>query len=381
MNNVTFQVQQGGLGRVDERDDNVSCLWFPSIAAPNGWGVVNGVTNVKSFRSIEDVGASGIGATTAIYKVLHYHAKEFFRLAPGALLYIAIGGATRDDIFAASVGAVKQIGVVFQDLASVAACQAHANWFESQKAPVVFIYGLDGSNNYPPSSLPNAANFNSPNVSIIASGSGSGEGEQIVSDLGLDYLTAVGTVLGLVAKALVHESIAHVEQFNVSDTQENEVIQLSDGSVGATITTLDILNSKRYLTFRKFVGRSGTYLNDNHTASVLAGNDYAYMNDVRVMNKVKRELYKVYLPLLNSSLSVDAQTGQLAPTTIDRFELVGNAPLLGMQNDNEISGFDVYVNPNQNILATSAIEVKVRIVVNGIARNIVLNLGYTSRLS
>ena len=180
------------------------------------------------------------------------------------------------------------------------------------------------------------------------------------------------------AKAKVNESVGWVDKYNLSNGTELEVVKASNGANNIDLTAQDVL---RFITLTKYVGRSGTYFSDNHTASPKAANDFAYMNDVRVMNKVKRELYKVYLTMLNSPLKVDATTGALETMTINRFENVGDKALNPMQQADEISGFGVYVNPDQNVLATGELVVSVEIVPIGVGRKIVVNLSFAAKLT
>lgn len=48
-----------------------------------------------------------------------------------------------------------------------------------------------------------------------------------------------------------------------------------------------------------------------------------------------------------------------------------------MQRDGELSAFSVTINPAQNVLSTSTLYISVSIVPKGVARNIVVNVGFT----
>jgi hypothetical protein len=48
-----------------------------------------------------------------------------------------------------------------------------------------------------------------------------------------------------------------------------------------------------------------------------------------------------------------------------------------MERDGEISGFKIYINPDQEVLTTSSLQVTIKIVPVGVLREIVVNLGFT----
>lgn len=375
MNNIITTVTNGGLGRKDLRTDNISALVFANNA-PAIWAT----SKIKGFRSLEDLAANGVTAVNG-YAEMYYHASEFFRFSPGALLYMCFNINFPADLMAATNGSVKQVGVFFSNFTVLQSVyQAAADTMDGLKCPIFIVAGYDSTTALNLATCTDLATIVAPNVSVVAFGDGAAKGKTIATSLGKPYIPAVGSVLGVVAKANVHESIAWVEKFNMSDGKELEVIRLADGNNTPTENTLEGMSVKRYIVGRKFVGRSGTYLNDNATASPILANDYAYMNDVRVMNKAKRALYSALLPKLNSPVFVDPTTGAIRATTVDTLEILASQALNVLLSADEISGFDVYIDPDQDVLGTSTLKIQVRIVVNGVARNIVLDLGLVTKL-
>ena len=371
LNDVTFQVLQGGLGRVAEGEDHVSALMF-SVAAPGAYGSAK----CKSYNDIEAVKTDGITQGHATYGEAYYHAKEFFRIAPGSTLWLCFS-ATYTEMNTAAAGKIRQVGVffsTFSDLTSVH--QAGATALAALHAPIQVLAGYSNSTALTLSSVADQAINTAPNVSVLLAGDGAGEGADLATAVTKPYIPAVGAVLGAMSTAAVHESVAWVERFNLSDGAELETIRLADGNDNPTDATLSGLNTKRYMVFRKHVGISGTYLNDSHT-SVAATNDLAYIEANRTIQKAKREIRKVLLPNLNSPLTVNADTGKLAVGSIKYFETVTARPLNVMQAAGEMSGFGVYINPDQDVLSTSTLQVQVKIVPRGVARNIIVNIGFS----
>jgi Protein of unknown function (DUF2586) len=373
LNDVKFQTAQGGLGRTADGEDHVSALLFAG-AAPTAFGT----TKVREYRDLAAAETDGITASHVTYGVVHYHLSEFFRIAPGASVFVCFGLTNiAPELLAATNGKVRQVGGFFDAFSQIGATyQAAANALEAQHAPCVFVVGYDSATAFNVGTAPDlAATQSAPNVAVIVSGSGSGRAPALATALGKPYIPAVGAALGALAGALVHENIGWVERFNVSNGSELEAVRLADGTNNPTYASLDALHSKRFVVLRKHIGRAGTYFNDSFTA-VIATSDYAALESVRTMNKCKREVRAELLPDLNSPLTVDAQTGKLAASTVGYFEAKAGRPLARMQSAGEISGFQVYVNPNQDILATSVLQMTIKIVPRGVARNIVVQIGF-----
>jgi hypothetical protein len=373
LNDVKFQTIPGGLGRTAAGEDHISALLFAG-AAPTAYGTAK----IKEYRDLADAESDGITAASATYGHAHYQMSEFYRLAPGATLYVAFGlTAIATDLHAASNGKIRQIGGFYDTASQIGSVwQSAATALEAQHAPVVCVVGYDSATAFNVGTAADlAATQAAPNVAVLVAGSGSGRAPALAQALGRPYVPAVGAALGALAAASVHENIGWVERFNISNGAELETIRLADGTNAPTYAVLDGLNAKKYLVFRKHIGRAGTYFNDSFTATI-ATSDYSNLEANRVMNKAKREVRAELLPDLNSPLTVDAETGLLASSTIGYFELKVERALVRMQNAGEISGYEVYINPDQDVLATSLLNISVKIVPRGVARNILIKIGF-----
>lgn len=368
LNDVKFTTLQGGLGRTSAGEDHISSLMF-SAAAPAAYSGAK----CKSYGDIEQVKADGITEGHATYGEAYYQAEEFFRIAPGSTLWLCFS-ATYAEMNTAAAGKIRQVGVFFTNFADLTAVhQTGATALEAAHAPIQVVAGYTGAALTLGTVADQAINT-APNVSVLIAGDGDGKGKALATALTKPYIPAVGAVLGLIALASVHESIAWVEPFNLSNGSELEVIRLADGLNNPTDTTLSGLNDKRYLVLRKHVGISGTYMNDSHTA-VAGTNDYAYIESNRTIQKAKRGIRTALLPQLNSPLTVDADTGKLAIGSIKYFEGLASRPLDQMLSASEISAYGIYINPDQNVLSTSKLQIQVKIVPRGVARNIEVLIG------
>jgi hypothetical protein len=84
---------------------------------------------------------------------------------------------------------------------------------------------------------------------------------------------------------------------------------------------------------------------------------------------------KLFVPVtdLNSPLKVDPTSGKLDYITIKYFENKAGGPLAQMQSESSISGYKVFVDPDQNVLATSILAVSIKMIPYGTARTININ--------
>lgn len=187
--------------------------------------------------------------------------------------------------------------------------------------------------------------------------------------------------LGTVSLSKVSDSIAWVAQFNISNGTENEVINWSNGDaqLGASSLLLESLNNKRYIFLKKFVGYSGSFFNDSHTA-IAQSSDYAYIENNRTIDKATRVLYLAYLPYLNSPISLNAD-GTLTDNQVASLESVGQVALDAMLRAEEVSATQVTIDPSQNILATSELVISVILVIKGVARYIIIPIGFKPNIS
>ena len=187
--------------------------------------------------------------------------------------------------------------------------------------------------------------------------------------------------MGVVSKSLVHENIGWVGKFNVSDGTELEVPAFANGSLLSALTDVlvDGLNTKGYIFLRNFVGLAGTYINDSHTAVAITS-DYADIEKGRSIDKCVRLVYAALLPRLNSPVYPDATTGKISRASIKELETLCEAPIRQMVANGELTAGKAYIDPNQNVLATSTVNITLKLVPVGVARNINVSIGYTVKL-
>ena len=197
----------------------------------------------------------------------------------------------------------------------------------------------------------------------------------------------LGAFMGSLAKANVQESVAWVKQFNLfSDNFQD--IELGFGDVNLSgegeftslniyeslsPTILDDLDSKGYIFPIKYAGReNGVYISKDQTCST---GDFRTIARNRTINKSRRAVRAALLPYVNSPLMVNPATGFLAPSKITAFQTLIGDILLKMQSAQEISGYAVRIDPNQNVLVDDTLRISYVIVPVGVATKIYVEEG------
>jgi len=400
MNDVIVVKGNSGLGRTSTTDDSISGF------ITNGVSVVGGaqLDTLYNLASVDDADALGIDKTyDENNTVLVYeHIKEFFRINPNAELYFMLTdqSATLSDLvdpaqeFAHKLlreanGSIKQIGIAYNPtdraifasdtIAAITKAQELADSENTQNRPVQIILEGIGFTKADQVST-NLHLYNSKNVTVVT-----GQSAEIanIEEPGFPPIFhfanygAVGTLLGAVSLAAVNENVAWVEKFNLFGGTLTAA--MLNGQLIGEISTgnLNTINDNGFVFFRTHNGRAGLYFNDSHTCTDVES-DYLYIENNRTIDKASRNIRARLLPFLNSPIDVDPDTGWLSPTTIKSFELEGRKALETMQNSNEISGFSIYIDPEQNVLSTSEIVVEFEVVPTGTARTLTAKLNFSN---
>lgn len=174
-----------------------------------------------------------------------------------------------------------------------------------------------------------------------------------------------GIVAGLYGLASVQQSIGQVDTFSIS---ESKMTKLMPEGIEDYISDLD---DAKYLTFRKYYGITGCYVNN---AKVLCrdGSDYRYAEHVRVLNKIIREIYKKSVAMLQMDISASDDM----ETDINNILETLNTPIEDMADAGELSSGSVSVADPEgvNILQDEELALKLTFVPRGYIREFIFNL-------
>lgn len=384
---ITVNRGKGGLGRPLATNDHISGFIMPFTNAnlPAGFTTTDRIKIVYSIADAESLGIVKGGTYT---KQIWYHVNQFFKKQLSGKLYVhliddtAIDYASVETLQRFADGEIRQVGFFDPNTAfataKITTLQASATILESEDKPVSIIYSANTRGVASVGALPDLRGLNAKNVSVCIGEDGANEGTAIATAT-TKTLGCIGAVLGMIALSSVHENIGWVGQFNVVDGSEFDVPAISLNSASILVKTisksaLDSLSDYGYIFMIKRSGIAGTYFNDAPTC-VSVSSDYAYVENNRTIDKAVRNVRTFVLPFVNSPLYVNPD-GTLDENTISLFKNETSRGLESMQIDGEISAFSVTINPVQNVLTSGKLEIAIKIVPVGVAREIVLNIGF-----
>ena len=317
--------------------------------------------------------------------ILYYNISEYFRLQPKGELYVGLYVEEATYAFADmttmvnfSAGTIKQFAVYQNNVAWTnlhpTALQAIATANTAVFKPIQIVYTAEISATPSVASLVDVSALVAPNVSVSIAQDGYASGYHIFKATGKS-IGSVGALLGAVSFASVNESIAWVQKFQMAAT-ELDTIAFANGQLYSALADaqFESLNNYAYLFLKKHTGIDGSYWSDSKTV-VASTSDYSTIENNRVYNKITRGARAALLPALSSPLKVNAN-GTLSSATIAYFETLANSPLEAMEAAGELSAHKIIINPAQNVLSTSTIELTLQNVPMGVARIIKVNVGF-----
>ena len=182
-------------------------------------------------------------------------------------------------------------------------------------------------------------------------------------------VTLAGLVSGRYAKAPVQESVGKTRPelgYGFPEKQLEELLP-----AGYDNTVIELLDVAGYLTFRKYDGLDGFYI--YHTKMMSPdGSDYRYAEDVRVRNKIIREVRKKALLFKNDDIDLTNIQGELET----RAKFIA-APLDRMVSGKEIGSYEIIVldGHEETFPEDETMRVKIRYLSRGYIREIAVDLG------
>ena len=185
---------------------------------------------------------------------------------------------------------------------------------------------------------------------------------------------AMGLVLGRIARIPVMRNIGRVKEGSLKKVT-NAYIKVAGVIENINDINLTILNDKGYIFIRRYFGKEGYYFNNDFT-STAATDDYNRLARARVIDKAHSIVYNTYINELLDEVQID-DTGKIASGVISYMEsIIEKAINILMTAAGEISAVKVFIDPNQNILATNKLLVKVSITPVGVLETIEVELGF-----
>lgn len=378
------------------------------------------------------------GGVGSYFALEHYHISEYFRLQPKGVLWVAIYSDSTsydgDEIRTVqdfAEGEIRQMAVLRTDetfaASHITLSQVDLDTLQTEDKPLSLLWHSDMSGTTA-AVLPTMATLDSERVTVVLGEDGSWhqpayvntkaykKGERVVFQ-GASYVakadvavaspgnnpgpydltnwtlfqlrlteilgfsvSVLGAELGTVSFAKVSDNIGHVQKFPLSDGVNLAIPGLATGELYKDLSSSlrDTLNDFHYTFIRSHQGATGTWFTDSWTA-IVETSDFATIENVRTMDKAVRNIRVNVLPLLNGPLFVD-EDGLLSESTIALFKNETEKALIDMVVAAELSAQQVDINPEQDVLATSQIDISVTLVPVGVARDIVFDIGFAVKL-
>ena len=402
--NVKIDFANGAIGASEPMDDGVTGLVCTAVAVTQ---TVDGkqettfaLNTPYLITKLDELVKKGVtsdnaDANATLYKVV----KEFYDEAPdGSKLWIMgvadtvtiadIVDKTKDNakkLLVAANGTIRTLAVKIKDKSAytptvttgidgtvrtaITNAQALAEWAtETLFAPVmVLLEGRHYTGNAETlvSNPVNTGNNNRVGVVI---------GDTVADSKG----AAVGLLAGRIASIPVQRSIARVRTGSITATM------MYIGSVAAELGNPGTINDCGFICPRTFVGKAGYYWSDDKLAAE-ASDDYSLIPRRRVADKAYRITYSTLINEVAEEISV-TDDGKISAPVVKAIQtavesaIVNNMTSRGNlgndPSDPNDMGVECYINPDQNIVATSRLDVQLRIKPHGYSKYIEVSLGF-----
>jgi hypothetical protein len=385
MGDVIIIKGQGGLGRLEPSKDGISGIVVMGTAEAGG-AQLDTVYKLRSVEELEDLLITEARDATEKELIWH-HVNDFFRMNPNGELYLVIKDKTGTFVDAIDTGVpallsdsngdIKLVGCIWNGaavpaddtifLAAVQKAQEKCTEAATANRPISILLQAVKAD-----TTSDAHTLNAPDVHAVA-----GQNLYLVN---LDPLFAVSTVtglaLGLASRLAVNENLGWVGPNNVFGGNL-AVAALNGSTIIGNESDLIEADENGFITLKTYVDKEGIYFNDAYSCTVITS-DYAYLENNRTVNKAIRNVRKALLPFVNSPVRIDPNTGKLEPQVMELYKMTARRSVDEMVNNDEVSGINIVVDPNQNILATSELMVEVEITPTGTARTIKVKIGFTN---
>lgn len=245
-------------------------------------------------------------------------------------------------------------------LASLSLCQ---NQQEKNQPIRLFIEGRVANvlleNNYKPKTASN--NF----ASVVLGNIVFGEGDN------KSYIPTVSIALARACKYPAHIKLGSgqngalaVDQIYIGNTRLEER------------TDMETLHEAGYLTFQKRAGIAGYYFGVDNMCS---NDDFNILARGRIIDKAQRVVAAAYAPYIEDFIRVNAD-GTINSTNAKHLEDVLSTSILANMGE-QISDVDVIIDPEQDIINSSNLQVQVKVLPLGYLTWITVTLGLTTKIS
>jgi hypothetical protein len=395
MGGVNINLTNGGLGGTLQTNDGVAGLVITGVTEGGGYtlGTVVLVTGMTS------VTAAGITVANNPYAIRHL--QDFYNEAgDGAQLYLMMVSTTMTVAVMAlnsnangvvkllnfAAGAVKVVGLLSDDKAIVAASgtvtvtnglnadvytaaaslKTTINGYVAAKQPLRGLIGGTSYNGVPANLVNETTGTSNNRVGIVI-------GDTQIYDA-TNGSAAMGLLLGRIASIPVQRKISRVRDGSLSN------IAAYLGSVALLCTNADIatISGKGFITFTAYAQKSGFFWQGDQMLTATT-DDYCLLAHGRIIDKVSSIAYQTFLNEVDDEIPINADGSGTMVATFSTWlqqqiiDQINNS----MTKGKEISAVACRIDPAQNVISNSQVNVVLSITPVGYATAIVISLGFS----
>lgn len=188
---------------------------------------------------------------------------------------------------------------------------------------------------------------------------------------------AVGLYLGRKAATPVQRAAGRVR----NGALPISTAVLTDGvAIDGLEATLNNISDKGYIVMYTVPGKSGYFFGASHTFTA-EDDDLNRVEKVAVLDKAALIAANVFSDNILEEIPLEAN-GRISPAIIGNWKAdIENAINLQMTANGEISGVKATIDPDQDILQTSQLSVKLQVLPVGYSETITIDLGFTTSLT
>lgn len=383
---IKINYMNGQLGTVGESPDGLFAIICVAVAVSSTSSTFE-LEKPYSIRSMSDVTALGI--TKDNNAQLYKHLEDFYNEAENGTEVVVFGipegedltavlnkdsGSARDLITSMNgklralfvSGKSEEAGVdglaasIFEALP---VAQALAEWATADLYAPMFVI-LEGLGYEGSAEVKNLSEGAYNRVGVVL-------GDSVKDSTG----ACLGSLAGRLSQIPVHRNVGRVRDGAIYPLE----MYLGSKEVGEASSLVASLYDKAYITPRTYVGKSGYYFTDDRLACE-STDDYAHIANRRVIDKAYRIAYDALLDFMLDEIEVN-EDGTMQTGVIKTWQQsVENAINRSMTAAGELSsgdggeGCECYIDAAQNVLATSKVEVTLRVRPYAYARYIDVNL-------
>lgn len=386
-----------------------------TIIQPVGYGIFPSTVTLASASS----GAGTVTVTQFLIStakgsflaIMHYHISEFFRIQPKGVLYIGIesNAAAWDgdgivELVNFAEGKIRQMGIFITEIdGSINAGKTFAtSLLDTIQAKIVISQAAHKPFNAlvvadvkddALSGLTDLSTLSDYNVTFCSGQDRGNYGYLLFQAYGYS-VSDMGTMLGTVSLAAVHQCIANVGRFDMTGTvtkTNGNNFTLANGTehdeagfaTGAKTrdqvdSLLEALQTKSQVFQKKHVGITGTYWNDSWTC-VAQDNDLCYIETNRVIDKGVRNGRTKLLPYLAGDIYLN-DDGTMTPNSVSLFENIIGSALRQMTRDGKLSAYSINIDDTQNVGSTDTVAITMNLIKVAIGRSFNINIGFVISL-